>query len=1170
MPHLKPIASLALLWCFGCGAPDPVPAGLRGTYVEVSSDRAGLGGTRTATSPAILYLNRCRGGCFVEPGPDDSRLGYSSIVAFPAHFPEFPATDTTWNEMVRCVKELYLPFDIEVTDVDPGDAPHFMNIVAGTPALIGAPIDAGGIAPFACVPLENAISFTFAGLYGDRPEELCVVVGQESGHAFGLDHELLCQDPMTYLDPCGKHYFRRADAHCGEHSPRECKCGQPFQNSYLQLMSTFGPRPSRLNLPPSVRIVRPEKKAKVQPLFGVVVAATDDRVVDHVDLSVDGRPIGTSTQSPYVFTAPADLALGTHHLRAEAFDDEGTMQYATQEVELVEATPRPDAATVDVEEADRPEIIGIIDGGTSDAEELRTLNGSGCGCSETPRPDHGHPEVAGLSALLVFGLLRRRRPWLAAALLATLIACGSEDTFGNAGGTVQFRPGAGSELHFEPVILTKNHAANLRIVATNVGESPLAFGTIELTGPDRGSFNVLDHPRGLDPGKSREIWLQFVPPGALEARATLVIPTTDPQLPRAEFPVFGDARAPCQLVVTPIRQGFKLNEERLVDVIAAGLSPCTITRISADTEMFPLVDPPPLPTTIAPGGKLSLRIRHALRTTDPGPPTRRLIVFEADGSDATAELVGAPPVWNCVEVAPEQMQFPPTDTGFPTRARVVVRNQCADDQPSIVSAAVGLGADSFQFDGPALPVTLPPGGQAELWVRYNPSGIYAEDNGELHINTTDAALPQLTAKLTGVGRKSRVFVPPSLDFGTIPGTGPGICTSRVKKLPIFNFGAGRLRVEGLELMAGSDPGFHVVSVEIQGQSLDPRQPFTVASGTFAELRLELSPSSPGPVSGQLILHSSAENGDQTTVLLGRTASGGNIVEHFAITPPKLDVLFTVDDSLSAVAMRRRLLAAVPSWIAATRGIDQRIGVVRDDLRWPDGGWPLRCGVSPFLDSAALGPQALATGLSCLLNTSEEPATEVGGLLAAQHFFEHSLAPPDPPGSTNGAMGFLRDQARLVIISASDADDAGTESPALIARFFQALKDPDRPDRAVAHDITVTDLNLCTDLFPELGTRYQAVSLLTGGQSFNECAPSWDAALDAIGRAAAAPEHVYSLSQAATPGSLSVRLDGAMVIEDAIDGFTFDPRANTVRLHGAAAASSATDLEISYATECHPI
>src|SRR4029079_18288647 len=59
---------------------------------------------------------------------------------------------------------------------------------------------------------------TSAGL----PEEICEIAAQEIAHAFGLDHEFLASDPMTYLDFNGLKRFQNVDAQCGEYAARTC------------------------------------------------------------------------------------------------------------------------------------------------------------------------------------------------------------------------------------------------------------------------------------------------------------------------------------------------------------------------------------------------------------------------------------------------------------------------------------------------------------------------------------------------------------------------------------------------------------------------------------------------------------------------------------------------------------------------------------------------------------------------------------------------------------------------------------------------------------------------------------------------------------------------------------------------------------------------------------
>ena len=68
-----------------------------------------------------IYLNPCLpNGCTVHPGNDDSRTDSSSIPETQAVLTAYPHGSTSWNTLVQCVKDMYAPFDIQVTDVDPG------------------------------------------------------------------------------------------------------------------------------------------------------------------------------------------------------------------------------------------------------------------------------------------------------------------------------------------------------------------------------------------------------------------------------------------------------------------------------------------------------------------------------------------------------------------------------------------------------------------------------------------------------------------------------------------------------------------------------------------------------------------------------------------------------------------------------------------------------------------------------------------------------------------------------------------------------------------------------------------------------------------------------------------------------------------------------------------
>lgn len=303
----------------------------------------GMGRVIQGDSPTrILFLNRCAGGCTFTPGFDDSRVDQSSIVGQTSFLAEYPWGDDSWDRTVACVKTLYAGFDIEITDQDPGDVPHFEAVVAGEPGDVGMDPNVGGVAPFDCGIIDNAITFTFATKLGNQPQTLCEVIGQESAHAFGLDHELDCQDPMTYLDGCGNKCFQDTAARCGEQNERECWCGGDTQNSYRMLADIFGTRTASF----SAAVSEPQANTTVLP--GFFVRATGNipclRSIA-ASLVRDGveTPIGELFTWPYVFNTPSDLAPGPMTVRVVATDHAGASYEDAIAIMIGGDNPAPDA-----------------------------------------------------------------------------------------------------------------------------------------------------------------------------------------------------------------------------------------------------------------------------------------------------------------------------------------------------------------------------------------------------------------------------------------------------------------------------------------------------------------------------------------------------------------------------------------------------------------------------------------------------------------------------------------------------------------------------------------------------------------------------------------------------------------------------------------------------------
>jgi MYXO-CTERM domain-containing protein len=308
----------------------------------------------------VLLLNRCSGGCNVTGGDiNDARQHISTYIQPGPHvLQEYKnsageigaAADAEWNMLVQCVKEIYSPFNIVVTETKPASGNYTEALVGGTSADVGLSSQIGGVAPAhtSCAPNDNAMSYTFAnnayyftGMPQTRVWEVCAVVGQESAHHFGLDHAYeffdktsACNDPMTYRTDCGgQKFFRNKAAQCGESEIRNCFCGG-LQNSHAKILGVFGAGQSLIPAP-TVTDITPTGGAAIDGQI-VTFMAGSKRGIEKSELylngwkwaEVKGALFGTNGQpnpAPYNTKFPPGVPNGVIDIQIKAYDDLGTM-----------------------------------------------------------------------------------------------------------------------------------------------------------------------------------------------------------------------------------------------------------------------------------------------------------------------------------------------------------------------------------------------------------------------------------------------------------------------------------------------------------------------------------------------------------------------------------------------------------------------------------------------------------------------------------------------------------------------------------------------------------------------------------------------------------------------------------------------------------------------------
>lgn len=256
----------------------------------------------------VIYLNRCVGGCTITRGPRNNSTTDTSWFPNGANgtvynITEFSHDDATWNALLACVQDLYSYYDVVVTDVDPGTAPHTEVYCAGLSEEIGenagglgGPISESTTVDIACTAAENNIAFAFLNGYpAEQIEYMCGVIAQESGHSFGMPYHVRdCNDPMSYSysGPCSggaqRGYFRNRDMRCGDFADESCTCGSNRVNTHKHLEGIFGAGSDPNDEPPTGSILNPVQSQQITENTPYLFTAGGARGIYHAELLLNG------------------------------------------------------------------------------------------------------------------------------------------------------------------------------------------------------------------------------------------------------------------------------------------------------------------------------------------------------------------------------------------------------------------------------------------------------------------------------------------------------------------------------------------------------------------------------------------------------------------------------------------------------------------------------------------------------------------------------------------------------------------------------------------------------------------------------------------------------------------------------------------------------------------
>lgn len=774
-------------------------------------------------------------------------------------------------------------------------------------------------------------------------------------------------------------------------------------------------------------------------------------------------------------------------------------------------------------------------------------------------------------------------------LLALLIplssACGPSPAVHAVHAIIKTDPPGGTPIDFGPAIrLHEDTADPQRIAITNLGKAPLQIEVPQLEGPGREAFRVHSSPKSLLPGQSQALELRFEPSRFGDYEAELVLRSNARNAPELRWPIRAKATEDCKMTLSPSLLRFRLYETKTATLTVISSVDCVIQSVDTDQRIFEVKSPKTLPIRMQQGQTLGIELTHAKLDLSRAAPVRSLSVAAQDGSRAWMQLIGQTPLRNCLSLDPSVIDFGSMPVGTARTERLRVDNRCAEPL-ELRSGTLSSGYRTFTLNA-SFPMTVPAHGQVYVELGVQPK-LPEALTGQLVLNTTDGAYPQLSARLAVTGERGKILVSPDhLDFGTVAfrrgsGSDPGLaCRSPVRRVKIRILGGAPFTIHELRLEQDPSAPFQVIAAELDGRLLPSAvAPIEVPAAQggqsrLLELLIQFAPQSESPaqLNAQLILNHNAEAPNPVQVALtGQTRPQLAQTDRFRMPlGEKADVLFVIDDSGSMIpaqaALRRNMQAFIQE--AESQHGDYAIAVTTTDGDTSASGSFRHCDGYPAVVRGDWGnAQLRQNALDCIFQVGMGGSGVEAGLSAAVNALRR-VRSSDPGFNA----GFLRPGARLNIVVISDEDDQ-SPLPLTVARDYLVGVMGDRPDLVKLHAIAFPPDGPCENAswgnWSEPGYRYLRMTQLMQGRFTSICTQDWSAVLSGLSRDTFTPNRIWRLSQRPDPSTLQVYLDGIALPRDLSLGYQYDPVENHVVLADGIAISPGMELEVDYQGVCEP-
>ena len=282
---------------------------------------------------------------------------------------------------------------------------------------------------------------------------------------------------------------------------------------------------------------------------------------------------------------------------------------------------------------------------------------------------------------------------------------------------------------------------------------------------------------------------------------------------------------------------------------------------------------------------------------------------------------------------------------------------------------------------------------------------------------------------------------------------------------------------------------------------------------------------------------------------------------------QVDVLWMIDTSSSMDTYQNQLAPQMSLFVDAMNktGLDYHMAVTTMDMS----------------SSGAKGKFVAAAGTPLVL-TSQTPnlsqvlsqRIQLGGsgspVERGLEAMKASLSSPLASASGNNS-GFLRKDALLVVIFLSNEDDQSATLD--YGAFLDSVRPPlaltgERSWLAQFMGVTDSDSSCKTSAwsqagYSEVGAKYIALANESGGVSEAICDADLKRALTNVKARVLEVVTEYHLDRLPNLTTLQIFVNGALVPQDATNGWTYLSTTNTVRFHGTAVPPVDSSIRISY-------